>query len=164
MKTKLTNKQIDQLLHLNRRLTEIEYGMRQRVESMRPQLDADLSNPDSWLEDYEFDSVIYFGMREDDPQWDDDKDNVIAEWELESFKTVNGDTDRSQEKSDYSNIGDGKNHALPGIVDDRLLIVPHCWLFHVLYDDIPVSWKNMLRIGAVWIDLQVRHQREERII
>ncbi|MCF6267680.1 MAG: hypothetical protein L3J57_14205 [Desulfuromusa sp.] len=67
MKTKLTNSQNEQLIRLNLRLAEIEHGIRQQVESMRPAFDSDLASPHSWLEDYEFESVIEFRIREDDP-------------------------------------------------------------------------------------------------
>jgi hypothetical protein len=102
------------------------------------------------MQDYEFDGRLCFVLRRDDPEWTEEDDGIIAEWNLEDFHPAAGEMA----------IGDGQDHAITSICDPRLLVAPHCRLFHILYDDIHLSFTDMLRIGRVWVDLRIWIQHD----
>jgi hypothetical protein len=39
----------------------------------------------------------------------------------------------------------------------------HCWLYHCLYYHTGLRWDDLLRIGHIWINMQVRYQHTAHI-
>lgn len=106
------------------------------------------------LDDYEIDATLYFTLREDDPEFDEDEDNFLAQRRF-SLKHL----DREW------GLGDGHDHRetilhFPGGLNE----VSHCWLFHDLYDHSyclrqpALNLQDCLRVGSIWVDVAIRHQ------
>lgn len=144
----LSDAEISQLLALNKRLAYVTHHLRVVAEDVEPRLEAKLADPCDPMSDYEIDALLHFVLREDDPDFDEDCDNFIATRD-EYLKHLPPQELESFAESD---------------VPKGLLMEPHCWLFHDLYDhdhgiDSPrVSLRDCLRIGAIRVDVQVTRQ------
>jgi len=94
---------------------------------------------------------IAYVLREDDPDFDEDEDNYLTER-----------TELLKYRYDYGERADRLSGEIaePG----SLWSEPHCWLFHNLYDrgygieSQRLSFRDCLRIGRIFIDVQVWQQ------
>ena len=143
----LTDDDIHQLLALNRQLRDIAPFLRSVADDVRPRLESKVADPNDRMYDYEIEAQIDFILREDDPEYDEDDDNILT--------TRNESLRRQTEghRIDYERIG-----------PDGLRAEPHCWHFHDLYnhdygEESPsLSFRDCLRIGTILIDVQVWQQ------
>ena len=56
-------------------------------------------------------------------------------------------------------IDDGINHNIfQGMDGHPMQGEFHCWLYHCLYDHTDLWFNDMLRIGHIWVELQVLYQ------
>jgi hypothetical protein len=140
------------LVKLNAKLTEIEKGIKKEGQTLIDQLKKRVNDVDDWLEDYEIDYHIIFELKKDDPGYDDDNDNILIE--LSGFPVptiING--------LEWG-IGDCNDHnTLQSLVKSDVKDEIHCYLYHSLYDHTYLGWINILRIGSVWIDIDVLYQK-----
>ena len=148
-----TPAEVDGLVRLNQRLNNLEHDLREVGQQESTRLNARVADPNDPLDDYEIDATLYFVMREDDPGFDDDDDNFLTRREL-GLKWECADT-----------LADGIDHHEPYIeFPGRLNDIPHCWLFHDLYDHCygleqpALSLQDCLRVGWIWVDIAVHHQ------
>jgi len=143
--------EVDALVRLNQRLEGLAYHLHEVGQQECARLEARVADPQDPLDDYEIDATLYFVLREDDPDFDDGDDNFLTQREL------------SLKGADHRD--DGFDHRetvmqFPG----RLNEIPHCWLFHDLYDHSygleqpALSLQDCLRVGRIWVDIAVRHQ------
>lgn len=143
----LTDDDIHQLLALNRQLRDIAPFLRSVADDVRPRLESKVADPNNRMYDYEIEAQIDFILREDDPEYDEDDDNILT--------TRNESLRRQTEghRIDYERIG-----------PDGLRAESHCWHFHDLYnhdygEESPsLSFRDCLRIGTILIDVQVWQQ------
>jgi hypothetical protein len=97
-------------------------------------------------QDYEKDAVISYYLREDDPAYMDDDDNILTKR-------------KSSLAHCHTFIADGQDHTAELRELHRLGVSPICWLFHDLYahsygsDNPELSLHDMLRIGTIWVDI-----------
>jgi hypothetical protein len=73
------------------------------------QLDSRVANPDDWLSDYELELEVTFWLREDDPAFNEEDDNILAT--LHEYLT--GFRDPASD----CGIDDGINHNLAQSID-----------------------------------------------
>ncbi len=150
----LSLEQQQYLQHINAHLTRIEQYVKPATRALSADLDARVENPDDWLCDYEIELEVSFWLRQDDPAYREDDDNIVVTLR-ESLKHLRED--------DAFGIGDGMNHN--DVPPDSSLAPAfwaehHCWLYHCLYDHSGLRWNDLLRIGHIWVDMQVIHQYE----
>lgn len=147
--------EIDQLLRLNRRLTDLETYLVAvgRQESAR--LDVRVADPDDPLTDYEIQATLDFILREDDPAFDEDDDNILT------VRTIF----LKYPERDEGPLGDAKDWREPlAYYPGDLGKTPHCWLFHDLnghsygLEQPCLSLRDCLRVGNIWLDVAVIHQ------
>ena len=144
----LNDAEISQLLALNRRLRAINPLLRSIANDVTPRLEAKLADPNDPMYDYEIEARLDFILREDDPDYAEDDDNILTT-RSESLKCLKSDRDM--------NFSEGIG---PGALEAE----PHCWRFHDLYDheygeDAPcLSFHDCLRVGKIFIDIQVWQQ------
>ncbi|MFZ4789365.1 MAG: hypothetical protein ACOYMW_00375 [Candidatus Competibacteraceae bacterium] len=143
--------EVDGLVRLNQRLSSLEHYLREVGQQESARLDGRVADPNDPLDDYEIDATLYFAMRENDPGFDDDDDSFMTQRDL-SLKCA--DT-----------LADGIDHREPYMeFPARLNDIPHCWLFHDLYDGCygleqpALSLQDCLRVGWIWVDIAIRHQ------
>ena len=143
----LSPMQIEFLRSLNARLTELEDQIKKECLDYVAKGDKRVSDSDDWVEDYEIEYHVSFYLSEDDPVYDDDRDNVLVQFS-ESGK---------HERWDHG-VGDGKDHRLQGW-NLHPVAEPHCWLYYYLYDCTHLGWINILRIGTIWFDIEITYQQ-----
>jgi len=143
------------LLKLNSTLVQVEKQVIEEAQNHVVECEHRLkSGNDPFIRDYEIEVTVTYYIGEDDPAYCDDRDNIIAQHEF-SLKRP----------ADFEILADGYNcNEFPIDVDlqDRDY---HCWLFHRLYDhsEPSVSWRDLLRIAWVWVDVTVEYQNSLKI-
>ena len=117
-------------------------------------LAARVSGPNDPLDDYEIDATLYFTVGEDDPEFNKDDENFLTrrEFSLKHWHRKFG-------------MGDGLDHREPDChFPEGLNEIPHCWLFHDLYDhnygleQPALTLQDCLRVSSIWVDVAVRQQ------
>ena len=153
-KGEFTTDEINELLRFNQRLAGLELYLCDLSAKEGVPLADRVSDTNDPLDDYEIDATLYFTLREDDPEFDEDEDNFLAQRRI-SLKNLNKEW----------GIGDGQDHREPiRSFAGSLNEVPHCWLFHDLYDHSycleqpALNLQDCLRVGSIWVDVAVRHQ------
>jgi hypothetical protein len=150
----LSPEQQQYLQSINAHLTRIEHQFKAAALAMSAELNARVEAPEDWLCDYEIELGVSFWLRQDDPAYREDDDNIMV--------TLHERLTHRREDDTFS-IGDGRNYN--GVPPDSGLAPtlgtePHCWLYHRLYDDSDLTWNDLLRIGHIWVDMQVIYQYE----
>lgn len=137
------------LQQINAKLTVIERHAKREVLELIQRLDAKIQDAQDWLCDYEIDLEVSFWLREDDPGYQEEDDNILV--------TISEGLKGLPER-DFG-IEDGINHNEFQHMDGNPLQTEfHCWLYHCLYDHTDLSWEDLLRIGHIWVDMQVVYQ------
>lgn len=146
----LTHEQRQYLMKINSTLAELEKHIRKEVYEKIDQLKKRVEDPYDWINDYEIDIYIMFHLREDDPAYSDEDDNVVVQmWE----------SPPSEKMYERWWIGDGVNHNEFQHWDHLMKDEYHCWLYHSLYDHTDLDWYNILRIGDIWVNIDVTYQK-----
>ncbi len=146
----LTTAQVNYLADINRELTDLEFILKKEALKLQKTGDARVSSLNDWVEDYELEYEIIFQLREDDPAYEEEKDNIIA--------VLNGMLTRCD--CDDFDIWDSTNHnefqysSTHPMKDEH-----HCWLYHDLTAHTRLGWVNVLRIGMIWVDVNVQYQK-----
>jgi hypothetical protein len=141
------NTECERIQALNRRLHTLKSLLLARTAEIRQSLTQRLSNPDDPLGDIEIDINVVYVLRTDDPNWREDSDNFL--------------TERQYTESCIRNQEDWRTG---GAFDPIPVSEQHDWLLHDLNDHDyglgagPLSWKNIARIGEIWVDLCIREQ------
>ena len=97
---------------------------------------------EEFLSDCRIGVDVQFYLDENDPNYCEDRDNILAEVRLDG----NG-------MSDYE--GENWNDRDPDIEPEKRPY--HCWLFHELYSNATPSleWEDLLRIRYIWTDITI---------
>ena len=151
----LSPEQMLQLQQLNDRLATIEKQVKREAMNLNTQLRVRIHDLADWLMDYEIELEITFQLREDDPAYRDDDDNILA-----TLREMLKDCDQ-----DDFGIDDGINHndIFQHIDGHPMQEEFHCWLYHCLYDHTNLWFDDMLRIGSIWVDIQVWYQHNYEV-
>lgn len=143
---------IERLVMLNRRLEELERSLLQINHDLIPNYVAKATQADDPMGDYEFEVEIAFVLREEDPDWRVDSDNILT-----------------RRKHGLSKVGMSIQTfpcdfcEMPPS-DASICHEPHCYLFHDLYDHSygiemsSLSMKDCARVGGIWVDVIIRQQ------
>jgi len=139
------------LQQLNARCMTIERQVTQDARTLFAQLDARVQDPQDWLFDYEVELEVQCWLRGDDPAYQEDDDNILA--------TLKEHLKLQRSLPEPLGIDDGINHnVFQGIDGHPMQGEFHCWLYHCLYDHTDLWFNDLLRIGHIWVELQVRYQ------
>ena len=133
---------------LNENLFKIEGQIEKEVAKIKTEMNHRIKTAKNFVEDYEIEIIIGFYINENEPEWDNIDDKMIAEL---SFMAKY----RKYLFSDSSGKKDWRH--VPGPLDN----FDHCCLFHCLLDhtDPILSFRDLLKISNVWVDIQVWHQK-----
>ncbi len=146
MANELTNEQIVKLRNLNDNLSIIEKEVVEKAKVEHKRMWAMQNDRKDWVEELELECVFQFYSKEGDPRYDDDDENLLAEW-TESYKHAH---------KRGSCLADGNNHSFER---SSMYCEYQCWLFHILCDVVKLEWRDILRIERVWVDIIVILQR-----
>jgi hypothetical protein len=136
----------DKLRELNARLMEIESDIKKQWDILNPALQNRIENETDWLCDYEMEFKITYYLDETDPIYIKDRDNIVVIQE----KIVSKDdwNELINDGCDYNDRSRKKDED-----HDH-----HCYLLHDLYDHQDVTYKDLSRIGEIWVDYNVTYQ------
>jgi hypothetical protein len=139
------------LQRINDKLAVIERHVKREALDLIAQLDARVHNPADWLSDYELELEVSFWLRDDDPAYQEDDDNILVT--LKEYLTL-------LRVPDYAcGLDDGINHNAFQQRDGHPMQGEyHCWLYHCLYDHTDLWFDDMLRIGHIWVNMPVIYQ------
>ena len=143
--------------HINDRLMVIERHVKRETLSLIAQLEARVLNPDDWLSDYELELEVTFWLREDDPAFKEEDDNILA--------TLHESLKRLRHPEDHWGLDDGVNYNIAHAIDGHPMQDEfHCWLYHCLYDHTPLTPEGLLRIGHIWVNISVIYQHTAVVV
>lgn len=146
---KLTTLQIVQLQRLNKKLADIEGKLKIDILNLHLIAEERVEDALDWIEDYEIDIYITFTLKEDDYYYDEDLDNILVQL-----------TEYPAKYLGITHISDGMNHSEFQHWDNHIMKKEHhCWLYHCLYDHTDLGWVDILRIGSIWVDINIEYQR-----
>ena len=155
--SELSLAQLQYLQRLNAQLVVIEQQVKREALDLIAQLDARVHHPDDWLADYELELEVSFWLREDDPAYQEDDDNILVT--LKEYLTL-------LRVPDYDcGLDDGINHNAFQQRDGHPMQGEcHCWVYHRLYDHTDLWFDDMLRIGHIWVNMPVIYQHTSVVV
>jgi len=138
---KLTTTDIHALQNFNDQLAILEKKIIKEVKALKESGWRRLDSPDEdFVTCFRVKIEIDYSIGEDDPAYNDERDNCIA-----TSKGL-GNKIMDYEDQDWNDM---RNTELP------LAHLKLCWLFHDLYDHAHLSWKDILRIRMVYTHIIV---------
>ncbi len=148
----LTQNEIEKLTAFNEMLRKLEVEIAVEGKKHVEVLARRVADPLDPLDDFEIDAVVSFYLREDDPAWRDDDDNILTK---RSYWHIPKNPDEAISRYDGTDWNDRPGSR--GIQN-------HCWTFHDLYDHeygpgqqrLPMH--DILRIGLICIEIEIQAQ------
>lgn len=143
----LAEAEIDQLLALNRYLKVVTQQLIAVVKDVEPRLEAKVADPADPMYDFEIEAVFNYVLRDDDADYDEDDDNFLS----------------SQQHTFRCPVVFEDTICTIPFQPPRLCSEPLCWLFHELRHPLmtrapQLSLRDLLRIGRIYVDVQVWQQ------
>lgn len=126
------------LQNLNELLSQLEKKFYPVMADKDRELRARVNDPSDWMQDFNLERVITFYLREDDSEYDENDDNILLQ--IEDIFIEDDDLDM-----DFS-----EPRAFSG--------EKHCFLYHQLYDHFGLDWRDLLRIGSLYVDIKIEEQ------
>lgn len=136
----------ERLLAFNERLKRLEKKFGPILKAKLDELQARKENPGDWMQDFNLYYVITFYLQEDDPDFDENDDNVL--WQIEHLYFENEAPARKLGNTEIDH-----KEPLPCFEGEI-----HGYLYRELYDYTPLDWRDLLRIGDIWVDLKIKEQ------
>lgn len=138
---------------LNQRLRLIERRYHAEAVRISKELNRRLHDHDDWMCDYTIELKIILRLREDDPEWVKNDDNIIMVLS-EILSNNRPFQDRGFGTSDLN-----YSESCPRCKYEFNESEVHCYLYRVLYSDYfgCFGWREMLRIGCGQVDLVVTY-------
>ncbi|MDQ6980569.1 MAG: hypothetical protein Q9M46_03755 [Ghiorsea sp.] len=148
----LSQKEVETICALNEKLMSFEQSLVLSAVNVDKHLQQRVQNKDDMLIDYELVCEISFPTAPEPKQQPMSPSRFTpchtgSDW-TEPMKGISIQGSRLNSGEDY-------NPYLPHA--NALNQQKHCWLFHVLYAEFHMSWKEICRIQAAWSDLEVTH-------
>ncbi len=145
----LSDEQNTFLFKFNRQLSNIEKEIKNEATKLVNVSEDKISDPSEWIDDYEIECFITFILKKEDQYFNEYDDNILVQlWE------------DCKHKDWKWGIGDNNNHNdFQHWARHPMRKEQHCWLYHSLYDHTDLGWVNILRIGSVWVDINVEYQK-----
>ena len=152
----MTQEQRLSLVNLNSRLSEIEKQLKKETLDIITMMNKRLEDEADWINDYEIECTVEFYLNENDPAYSDDEDNILAEF-TEGISLLR--------YADHSLLASDENWndlSLPDL-DNPEQREHHGWFYHQLYDHTKITWEDMLRIGDIWVDINITLQHHLKL-
>jgi len=120
----------------NKVLENIEYQILRLAKEYEKEIKVE--NPD----DYELEVIFEFCADEEEK----------ASW----FEDMKFCLERIREGSHDWGLASGEDHN--AALESALHGQKHCWLLHLLYDDLGLKWNEILKINWLWLDFVLYYQ------
>ena len=136
------------LLSLNERLKQLENKFTPILTAKYNELKLREADHSDWMDDFNLSLEITFYLREDDDEYEEDDDNILMQIIELGFNQGDGIPD----------FGFGATHINHAENGGRYKRECHCYLYHALYDHCNLDWRDLLRIGGIYVDIKVEEQ------
>jgi len=146
----LTENEISLLRVLNHKVADIEVEVKKEMLEIQNRLDSRVLDQCDFLEDYNIECHVTFFMRDDEAAHSDMDNKILTELVFEKIM----DDDNPHEIGSGANVNIFSGNAVLPLHNDN-----HCWLFRCLYEEPGLSWEEIMKIGTVWIDVDVSHKK-----
>lgn len=144
------------LVNLNNRLSQIEQQLKKEALAIIATMDKRIEDDKDWINDYEIECTVEFYLNENDPAYSDEEDNLLAEF-TEGVGLL-----RYADHSLLASENNWNDCSIPDM-DHPEQNEHHCWFYHQLYDHSKISWDDMLRIGDIWVDINLMLQHHLKL-
>jgi hypothetical protein len=134
------------LLKLNAYLRQLEDKYHPILAEKYSLLEARVNDPSDWMNEFNLEYAITFYLREDDAEYEEDDDNILIELSNLSFPT---------KKQDW---GFGATHIDHAIDIMQISNEKHCYTYHQLYDQCNLDFRDLLRIGNIYMEIKTDEQ------
>lgn len=153
MHTFFTQKNLSTMRSLNKHIALFERNILKEAISLDAHLQKRVADLEDWLVDYEMEASITFYLKESDPTYNKEADNILIVHK-EYLKGISDENIKdawrwSRNHNDFF----AWNHPMQG--------EHHCWWFHHLYDHTHLKWEDLLRIGDILGDVRVCYQYQD---
>jgi hypothetical protein len=146
--TEMTREQRLFLVNLNNRLFEIEQHLKKEALAIIDTMEKRIEEGTDWINYYVVKCKVGFYLNENDPAYSDKECNLQAE-------LIEGVGLRMYKNHSFLASADNWNDRGIPDIDDPDKDEHHCWFYHQLYDHAKLSWENILRIGDIWVDINL---------
>lgn len=135
---------------LNESLRQIESKYSVIIDARFKELQARVTDSSDWLMDFNLECVITLYLREDDPEYNEDDNNILMTIEEEYRNSHSHVRDR-----DWGFGATQVDHAeSPGSYPGE----HHCYLYHQLYSHCNLDWRDLFRIGDMYVEIKIDEQ------
>lgn len=135
----------NQLMLLNESLKCLEAQYLPIMNAKGQTLQARVVDPADWMREFSLELVLTYYLREDDPEFDKDDDNIL----MESHQTI----------FDYNTPNRDWGFGLTDIhyCEDEVTFEgeQHGYLYHQLYNHCDLDWRDLLRIGEIYVEIMI---------
>lgn len=142
----LNPEELAQIEAIHLRLREIEAMVYPILKAKQKTLLAKVDEQSHWMEAFNLTLYLTYFLREDDPEWEEDCDNLLTKCE-NHIHFSDGD--------DWGICMLHINHAEPS---RDFKNAHHCYSFHQLYDHSYLDWRDLLRIGNIYVEITTDEQ------
>jgi hypothetical protein len=136
-------------MSLNNKLFEIEKQIKREAILLIERMEVRVVDAADWINDYEIECKVNFQLNWNDPAYCDEQDNILATITEYFVKPPLSDDDcllASEESWNELRIRD---------LDNPDKEEHHCRFYHVLCEHSKISWADILRIGHIWVDIEL---------
>lgn len=137
-----------QLMALNARLKCLEEQYLPILNAKGQSLQARVSDPADWMKYFNLEFVLTLSLRKDDPEYDEADDNVVLVLRESGF-----DYDEPDRVWGFGITNINYCHLKETHEGEH-----HCYLFHALAEHCDLDWRDLLRIGELWVDVKINEQ------
>lgn len=136
------------LCALNEQLSNTEKKYSEIMSQKHAELQSKVNDANDWLMEFNLDYRITFYLREDDPEFEENNDNILIEIE-NSFLS---------EEVKNRHWGLGATHVNHAESEEMFEGELHGYLYHQLYDHCGLDWRDLLRIGSLYFEIKIDEQ------
>jgi len=133
------------LMKFNQMMTQLEERYFPVLNAKFSQLTARVNDPSDWLADFNLEYFITFYLREDDPEFEEDDDNVLLIIPSSHFIHDTCERGFGYTQEDYAHQACFRGEQ-------------HCYTYHQLYDHFDLGWSEFFRIGEVHFEMKSDEQ------
>lgn len=135
---------------LNESLRQIESKYSVIMNAKCNELRARVTDSSDWLMEFNLSFVITLCLREDDPDYKEDDDNIMIE--IDEIYRIPKSRDREQD------WGFGATQVDHAQSPESYPSEHHCWLYYQLYDHCNLDWSDLFRIGDIYVEIKIDEQ------
>lgn len=136
------------LLEFNDSLRKLEDKFNPIIDAKLQELQARVADPSDWLMEFNLTLFITFYLREDDLEYEEDDDNILMGFQQRFFENAPLDLE----------WGFGATHVDHAVPIQDFTDECHCYLYHQLYDHCYLDWRDMFRIGSLYVEIKIAEQ------